>query len=79
MDEANLQEIEARANETVRRCGEDDCDAPARFYATLPGGGGYMCAECAECARVLSLETLYASDLDALDLVAEVRRMRGTS
>ena len=74
MNEAKLQEIEARANETVRRCvASFGCDAPARWQRTEAFGVARACDACAGDRSGWS--PIGSSDLDALDLVAEVRRL----
>ena len=74
MNEAKLQEIEARANETVRRCvASFGCDAPARWQRTEAFGVARACDACAGDRSGWS--PIGSSDLDALDLVAEVRSL----
>lgn len=83
MNEAKLQEIEDRANETVLRCrAGDGCDAPARWRdpsaVARPGHDEDWFCDAHAVKRVDSFR-IDTVELDALDLVAEVRRMRGTS
>lgn len=77
MDESKLQEIEDRANETVLRCVR--CDAPARWrdhsVAGIPGGGeDWVCND--HVANRREAHDIATVELDALDLVAEVRCLR---
>ena len=70
IDEARLARIEARATDYATRCYA--CDAVARVV--IPGTSRALCAACAPDVpgAVLPLVSSYA---DALDLVAEVRRL----
>jgi hypothetical protein len=70
MDESKLAEIEAWAKEWVPRC--DVCDAPARWNR----GGALRSDVCAGCSGGEAAGVpLEGPELDALDLVAEVRRL----
>ena len=73
MDDAKLAGIEARASETVVRCSV--CDAPARW---TEGESLYCCDFCDGCkgSSGFLLEPSASAELDALDLIAEVRRLR---
>jgi hypothetical protein len=72
IDEARLDLCEERANETVRRC--THCDAPARWWMVgARGASVWLCDE--HNTRPPHATRIEAVELDALDLVAEVRRL----
>ncbi len=76
MDEAKLQEIEARANETVLRCVKGgDCDAPARWQKQTVRGIVRACYD--HVGNRAGWRPIVAIELDVLDLADEFRRYDG--